>query len=214
MSRRALPVAVAAAALVLVPSTASATPGVTPQTRAGESVYAYSFVPLPDGRRVLASLSELHSGPDGTRQAAMSLSVSSGQVCWPTSLCDGGTGQAFLELDPKVLDFDRNLAGASVTDLPVTLQRTNVTSAGTWERVEEVVRVSVTFTGVGDVVRETSHPEFCGDGSGECRPTRVDFSREATATVTIDDASGSAAGHLHRGRYVEAAITHAEEGMG
>jgi hypothetical protein len=214
MSRRALPVAVAAAALVLVPSTASATPDDAPETRVGESSYAYAFVSLSDGRRVLASLSELHNGPGNARQAAVSLAVSSGRYCWPTSLCDAGTGQAFLELDPKELDFDRNLAGASVTDLPVTLQRTTVTSTGTFTQVEEVVRVSLTFLGTGDVVRDTSHPEFCGDGSGECQSTQINFSREATADITIDDVSGSAAGQLHRGRFVEAGITYAEEGTG
>lgn len=205
MSRRALPVTVAAVALVLLPSPASAAPGQTPETRVGESFSAFTSVSLSDQRQVFASLSEVRNGPGGARQAAVSLAVSPGRFCWPTP-CDEGTGYAFQEVDPEDLDVDRNLAGASVTELPVTLRRWTMTPGGGFEQVEEVVRLTLTFTGTGDVVRETTHPEVCGDGSGECRATQVNASREATADITVDDARGAGAGQLSSGRSVEAAI--------
>ena len=211
MSRRALPVAVAAAALVFVPSTASATPDQVPVTMVGESLYAHTTVSMPDGRRVHASLSELQNGPGSNRRAAVSVSVSPGRYCWPTSLCGAGTGHAFVELSPDALDFDRNLAEASIIDLPVTLERWTVTPAGTFAQVQDDVRISVRFTGIGDVVHDTYHGDACGDGSSECRSTRVDASRDATATVTLDEDSAVAAGYLSRGRYVDAAIRYSDE---
>src|SRR4051812_34951426 len=100
MSRRVLPVAVATAALVLVPSSAWAIPGHAPvQTMTGESYYAYTQVSLADGRRVSASLSEFRNGPGHPDwQAGLAISVMPQSPCWPTSLCDAGTGYAFLPL--------------------------------------------------------------------------------------------------------------------
>jgi hypothetical protein len=210
MSRRALPVAVAAAALVLVPSTASAAPDQTPQTMVGESLYADARGSLSDGRQFLASLNEARTGPGGDRRASVSITLSPGQLCWPTTLCDAGTGHAWLELDPEDLDFDRNLDQASVENLQVTLQRSVWAGGMTWTYVEEEVQVSLTFTGTGGVVRDTYHGQTCGDGSGECRGTRVDASREATAVVVVDEATGSGPGRMFRGHYVDAGITYPE----
>jgi hypothetical protein len=176
----------------------------------GESLYADARGSLSDGRQFLASLSETSNGPGGDRRASVSITVSPGQLCWPTTLCDAGTGQAWVELDPRDLEFDRNLDRTSIEDLQVTLRRSVWAGGWNWTTVEEEVQVSLTFTGTGDIVRDTYHGQACGDGSGECRGTRVDASREATADVAVDEATGSATGRMFRGHYVDAGITYPE----
>jgi hypothetical protein len=207
MSRRALPVAVAAAALVLVPSTASATPDHAPvDNLTGDTYAAHAAVRLSDGRQVHASLSESRYSPREGWRAMVSLSIQPAGPCWPTSACDSGTGYAFVEVDPRDLDIDRGLTGASVTDLDLTLQRWSFREDFTVEPVEEDVTVSLLFAASGDLVHDAYHGDWCGDGSQPCQGTRIDLSRDALAEVTVDGVSGSATGSVFHGRFVDAAI--------
>jgi hypothetical protein len=121
MSRRALPVALAAAALVFVPSTASAEPAVAVAHFGGVSYSADAEFTLLDGRHVFANLSRHTLG--GRQEWAGFLSIrvqpacmSDPEPCWGEGEWTGSTA-----LRAEEVSFDRSLRTASVHDVTLTL---------------------------------------------------------------------------------------------
>jgi hypothetical protein len=119
--RRVLPV-VAAAALVLVPSSAWAAPAQGPVNHYGYAgQFAMVDAQLPGGRTVNATLTQYYGTNHSETSGFLSLSVqqpcdvaSTGRQCLP-----GASGYA--ELTGDQVEFDRGLRGASVEDVPLTL---------------------------------------------------------------------------------------------
>jgi hypothetical protein len=119
--RRVLPVA-AAAAVVLVPSSAWAAPASGPVSHfAYAGYFAQVDAQLPDGRTVHATLSRYYGANHSVSDGFLDLTVgppcdvaSTGQQCLP-----GASG--FAQLTGDQVEFDRGLTGASVEDGPLTL---------------------------------------------------------------------------------------------
>jgi hypothetical protein len=120
--RRVLPVAaVAAATVVLVPSTASATPAQAQvDSYAGQSLFATARdVVLPNGWHATASLSESRGTNLRHGVANLYLDVWTTYPCWG-DVCEAHSS-ASAELTDEQIDMDRSLRTASVRDVSVEL---------------------------------------------------------------------------------------------
>lgn len=199
MLRRVLPVA-GAAALILVPSSAWAAPASGPVSHfAYAGYFAQVDTRLPDGRTVYATLSQYYGANHSESDGFLYLSVgppcdvaSTGQQCLPGA-------SAFAELTGDQVEFDRGLTGASVEDVPLTLTTPAhyVWNSGSTEAVfvpatTEDVTVSLAFTGTGTIDRSAQHilADYCGADSTGCQSTGIGARRTADVTVTLAWASG------------------------
>jgi hypothetical protein len=198
MLRRALPVlSAAAAALVLVPGSASATPAPAPvENTFGGGYSADVRVVLSDGRHATAWLGEFGGPRQYEPDRELYLTVWSEYTCYEVYTCQGPQASGLATLTAEQLDFSRDLRGASVTDVPVTLQSWSYDPTDGYTSTQESVTVSVVFTGTGEVSRTTEKGELCGDGSRECQSIRISASRGATGTVTLDGRTVSGEGSL------------------
>jgi hypothetical protein len=203
--RRALPAALAAAAFVLIPSAASATPEPAPvENYMFTGYYGDANVALADGRSVQVSLSEFReAGPEVL--ARLSVSTFREAPCtWGPGTCQTDYAGGSVDLSDAQVHFSRSLGGASVSDVPVTIVRW-VYGPGGSTQVEEHVTVSVVLTGTGPVTRDAYRGEMCGDGSRECQSIRVESSRAAVSEVTFGDETVTGEGSLSRGHSIDAA---------
>lgn len=215
MLRRVLPVA-AAAALVLVPSSAWAVPesGIVSHF-AFAGYFAEVHAQLPDGHTFYATLSQGHGQDHSESDGFLYVIVgqpcdpSTGQQCQPEA-----SGSVYLTGDQ--VEFDRGLTGASVENVPLTL-----TTPGRWvwnsglsggpsdggdpplspppfsppessgpvyvPGTTEDVTVSLDFTGTGAVSRSAQHilADYCGADSVGCQSTGILARRTADATITL-----------------------------
>jgi hypothetical protein len=215
MLSRVLPVAVAAAALALIPSTASATPEPAPV----ENIFAAGYnanveVLLPDGRHASAWIGEYRGASQYGWERELSLRVWSEYPCYGTWTCRSGEASALVTLTDEQVDFSRDLGEASATDVDVTLRSwTWDPTTGHYTSTEEPVTVSLLFTGIGDVNRSTDRGDLCGDGGRECQSIRMGADREAIGTVTLDEHIASGPGSLSYVQGVDAAAPKFEDGV-
>ncbi|RBY85460.1 hypothetical protein DQ241_14095 [Blastococcus sp. TF02A-30] len=185
------------AAVVLVPSVASAAPSSTTSSlpvTTSVSYLAQGEVQLADGRTAQVSLGEYASRLFGPRQGSLGVSIAAPCASFPCGAPESG----YAELTGAQVDFALNLGRASVSEVPVTLTSSSYGPDG-WTRTERQVTASVTFTATGPTVRNAYSSPVCGDGSEGCRSFRLDASRPAAVTVVIDGASSSGSGTLGYG---------------
>ena len=135
MLRRVLPVVAGAAAVLLVPSTAVATPAPAPvenlMTGWGYTAHAEE-VPLSDGRSASVTLWKYHPKGGGPSIGHLSVQLWTGYPCleypWPEpgdevdpepvpGTCRGGWTSGSVELSGAEVQLDRNLRTASVDAL-------------------------------------------------------------------------------------------------
>jgi hypothetical protein len=203
--RRALPVAVAAAAFVLVPTTASATPAQAPvENMFSAGYYATAEMVLSDGRLASVSLSEYRGASQDGWHGSLGLSVRRDANSWQAA-------SGYAQVTDEQVDFRRNLGGASAIDIPVTLVTYGWGPTGPTQTKEDVI-VSVVFTGTGDVTRETYRGDMCGDGGRTCQSVRVGAHREATGELLVDGLTGTGVGSLSYGQGVDVAAPKYQEG--
>lgn len=203
MSRRALPIALVAAAIVLAPATASAGPQQSfAAVQPSESFYATTEVVLPDGRHAQATLGEYRSGIRGSWSGSLSLQVWEEVPCDQPWGCGGSRPSGYASLTDDQVQFTRNLSRAAAVDIPVTLTSASWGSGGYTQTTEQVT-VSVVFTGTGAITRTADRGDVCGDGSPGCLSLRTSADRAATATVTVDGGSGTGAGSLNHAAGVD-----------
>jgi hypothetical protein len=213
MSRRALPVAVAAAALVLVPSTASATPVQAPvENIFGAGYSADSRVVLDDGRHATVWIGEYRGAPRDGWEREIYVSVWSEYTCYEIYTCQTPAASGGATLTGQQVDFSRDLRQASVTDVPLTLRTWAYDPVSGYTSTEESVVVSASFTGTGEVTRNATHGDLCGDGGRTCESIRITANRGAEATVTLDDRTGTGSGALSYMQGIDAAAPKYELG--
>jgi hypothetical protein len=205
--RRSLAVAaLAAATVVLVPGTASATPEPAPVENIFSASYgANTEVVLPDGRHAQVYLGEYRGASEDGWRGQLSVSLWSETPCWGGRTCQTGRVSGYTQLTDDQADFGRNLDSASATGIPVTIGSWLYTPGVGMTRTEEQLTVSVEFTGTGQVERDTYRGDMCGDGGRECQSIRVDSHRGATATVSVDDQVATGEGSLSYTQGVDAA---------
>jgi hypothetical protein len=204
--RRSLPIAAIAAAVVtLVPGTAAATPEPAPVDNMFSASYSAEVqLVMPDGRHARLSLVEGRGASQDGWQGQLSINLWSETPCWGY-ICQSGWTSGYTELTDAQVDFDRSLASASATDIPVTLVSWEYSPETGMIEHEEQIMVSAAFTGTGPVDRATYRGDTCIDGVRECESIRVDSYRTATATLTVGDQVAKGAGSLHYGHGVDAA---------
>ena len=186
MLRRVLPVA-GAAALVLIPSSAWAVPDSGPVFHYAYQGYFATFdAGLPDGRHVSGTLSRYGADP---RDSSGSLVVQVQQPCVVGGIC-APPAYGFAELSGDQVEIDRGLRAASVKDVSVTL--TTPSYLGPDGPPTDEVSVSVELTGTGTVTRSAEHilADYCGGDSTGCQSTGVGASRAADVTLTLEWVSG------------------------
>jgi hypothetical protein len=210
MLRRALSVfATTAAAVTILPGTASATPDHAPvDSWHGAGFGASTEVQLEDGRRVNGGIHGYRNDFSEGQQVALGLYITPDSDCGPSALCDEGTGWISVPLTRDQYDFDRNLTQVDIPEMSVTLTRyvPGATMFDPGRMVETPVRISLHFEGIGPVSRRADHSNTCfGDGDLVCQHVDVGATRQAVATVSIDDAHGTAPGQMDIGTYVDAA---------
>jgi hypothetical protein len=201
--RRALAVAAAVAA-VLVPTPAFAAPAQAPVTTyVGDSYYAWTQYQLSDGRTVSASLYASRQTPGDGWHASATIGIN--WSTWCADRCDAPTGSAYFDVPMAQTGFDRSLDLAALPERTVDLQGWRFDD-GVSVPTHLPMTVSVTFTGVGTPDRSAGHAyDWCGIGVNRCQSIRVDESRDAAATVTLDGVSTTTDGSLDFGHGVEAA---------
>ena len=204
MLRRALPAALAAAAFVLIPSAASATPEPAPvENYMFTGYYGEAEAVLADGRTVQVSLGESRgTGPEVS--AYLYVNTFRERPCtWGPGICQTDLAGGPVEVTAQQVNFSRSHGSASVTDVPVTFTR----RVGGWngDTVEEHVTISVVLTGTGPVTRDAYRGEMCGDGSRECQSIRVEASRAAVSEITFGEEAVTGEGRLFRGHSIDAA---------
>jgi hypothetical protein len=216
--RPALPIATAAAVLVLIPSTASATTEPAPvENLFSAGYYASTEVVLPDGRKATASLGEHREANQDGWVGDLYLSAWNERDCgfW---MCQDDRVSGSVVLTDDQVDFDRSLRTASVQDITVILsgQSYGGPSLPGWPVPEPVpsttVTVSLLFTGTGEVTRSRYQGDMCGDGMRECQSMRIEASREGVGTLTVDGEDVSGAAYLSYVQGVDAAAPTFEEG--
>jgi hypothetical protein len=203
--RRALPAALAAAAFVLIPSTASATPEPAPvENYMFTGYYGEAEAVLADGRTVQVSLGESRgTGPEVSAQLYVN-TFRKRPCTWGPGICQTDLAGGPVEVTAEQVNFSRSLGSASVTDVPVTfMHRTWGPNGPT--TVEEHVAISVVLTGTGPVTRDAYRGEMCGDGSRECQSIRVEASRAAVSEITFGEEAVTGEGRLFRGHSIDAA---------
>jgi hypothetical protein len=206
--RRSLPIAsVAAAAVALLPGTASAVPGGAPVDNTFSASYsANAELVLPDGRHASVWLGEHRGASQAGWRGQLNLTVWSEYTCWEIYTCQEGYASGYAELTDEQVTFGRSLATASATDVPITLGTSSWDpETGEFRTSQETVTVSVLFTATGAVERSASHGKVCGDGERECQSVRLYVNREATATVTLGDQAGVGGGSMSYAQGVDAA---------
>lgn len=219
MLRRALSVfATAAAAVTLLPGTASATP---PQAAVdsyhGTGFGAHFVGQLEDGRQVNAGIGGYRNDYSEGLQVGLGMYISPKEGCYASPQCEEGTGWISVPLTRDQYDFDRNLKQVDVPEMTVTLTRTQpgATPWDPWVTIEKQVTISLHFEGIGPVNRRADHSTTCfGDGELVCQHVDVGAWRQALATVSIDDIEGTAPGQLDVGTYVDAAVPKYRDGSG
>jgi hypothetical protein len=119
--RRVLPVA-GAAALVLVPSTAWAVPDQGPVDHyASAGYYATADVQLPDDRHLTASLSAGYAANRSDTVASLYLQLAPPCVVVPFGWPCAPSASGWVDVTGDQVEFDRGLRGASVDDVTLTL---------------------------------------------------------------------------------------------
>lgn len=207
MTRRLLPAALLTAAFALLPGTAYAAPAdpapaAAPATT-WTSWYATADVPLTDGRTASVTLSRYRATLHDEWQGSLSVWLKSACTGWSCPASPSG----YVTLDGDEVQFDRGLADASVTDVPVTLSTWAWAPTGGYTRTDSQVTVSAVFTGTGQLQRDTYHGDRCGAGDPCPNSLRRDVSRAATVAVTVDDVSGAGAGTMSAGWALDVAPT-------
>jgi hypothetical protein len=199
MLRRSLPVvAAAAAAIALAPGVASATPAPAPvENQFGGGYSANASVDLPGGLHADVWLGEFTGYGRYDDQQELYVRLTSEYVCWETYTCFKDEGQTWMPLTGEQVHFSRSLSGVSLAEFDVTLDAFTFDPDGGYPSVDErPATISVVLTGTGDIDRTATHQTMCGDGGRECESIRVDATREAQATVTVDGATGTGTGSL------------------
>ena len=209
MLRRALPVAVATAALAFLPATASAAPTSAPvKITAFTSYQALATVQLPDGRRVQATVSKTSALDGRGWHSSLTLWVQPSLDCLAVGDCDSGTGLGSVVLGDRQLRFDQSLRTVSVAEVTLDLHRHDYNASAS---TEEPVTVAVEFTGTGKTARNVEHSRTCGAG-GACQSLRIDVERAARATLTVDGESATASGSLSHNTSLDVGAPDAGDG--
>lgn len=197
MLRRVLPVAAAVAALVAIPSTASAT---APQAPAENMFFAGYYgsadLLLPDGRQAAVSLYENRAASQNGWSGDLSVTVTD-DSCSEDFSCVVAWGD--VPLTEAQVAFSRNLDGASVAPLPMTLWSPSSSADYLAEPDAEQVTVSVLFSGTGAVARDSYTGDVCGDGSRACQSHRLSADRAAMVDFALGRQTASGSGHLSYG---------------
>lgn len=194
MLRRVLPVAAAAAALVAIPSTASATAPQAPvENIFSAGYYGYTDFDLPGGRRVYATLSEYRGASQNGWSGALSVSLTT--PCPDDPSCVASDAWGTVLLTQAQVDFSRNLDGASALDVPMTLTTSPWSSDDV--ATTEQATVSLVFRGTGAVARDSYTGNQCADGIRVCQSHVVSADRDALAEFVLDGQSTSGPGHLY-----------------
>ncbi len=197
--RRLLPAVLLTSAALAVPGTASAAPVDDPVTASRfTSAGAHGEVALPDGRVASVSLDQYRASERDEWQGFLYVSLVTPCTTFP---CTGGLTVGSTTLTDDQIDVDRHLEQASVADVPLTLSTGSHVPGTGYTRTEEVVTVSLTFTGTGEVDRAVHHGDQCGDGSTPClNSLRREVTRLADVSLRLGDlAVSSSSGQLHRG---------------
>jgi len=193
-ARSRLAAALAAASLVAVPTFAEATGEPAPvRNTHGASDYAGFSLSLPGGGFASASISEYVN--DGRKVGFVSVSESSGSRGMSCS----------AQVDDAQVYFAGNLSSARATSVPLDCTSWDY-SNGQSSSTQSTKIVSIAFAGYGPIERGATHSdETCGYGESPCQSIRVDKSRAAKGSVTGLSTPMTGDGHIHLGRYVDAA---------
>jgi len=198
MLRRSLPViATAAAAFALAPGVASATPAPAPvENLFGGGYSASASVVMPGGQHADVWLGQFAGHGQYDDQQELFVSLWSEHVCYETITCRQDEGQASVSFTGEQVHFSRSLSGVSLLELDVTFRAFTYDPATGFSSVERPATIGVVFTGTGDIDRTATHQKMCGDGGRECESIRVDATREAEVTATVDGQTGTGTGSL------------------
>ncbi|MGY1650887.1 hypothetical protein [Geodermatophilus sp. SYSU D01119] len=200
MLRRLLSATLLTAAVAAVPGAASAAPADPPVTAGRSTSYAASAtLPLGDGRTADVYLGQFRASATDDWSSYLSVYVRS--ECTGFA-CGSGMATGYADLGGEAV-IDERLAGASVSDVPLTLSSWSSGPDG-FHTTEQQVTVSLAFTGTGAVARDVYHGEQCGDGSSPClNSLRRDASRTADVGLELGDVTATGAGTISRGSSVD-----------